>query len=147
MAEETTTTTSKTQLVADEAERARVAAQTAADAAATATAASTIAAGEVATQHEARVARIEEEAGSWRGLREQFETQRQEESSSRTALLQRLDKTEADLALILSRLAPPPEPPPNPNSAPPAGERTPPAAGEAPEPEPPPARKRAHRWT
>lgn len=149
MAEEKTTTETTTELAADEAERARIAADQAAAAATAATAAAAIEGTKLAEQAEARLKAIEEEATSWRGQREQFEIRAREELSSREAMLARLGKTEADLQSILSKLAPPPEPPPPspPPDRPPVGATTkPPAEGKAVEPETPPARKRAHRW-
>lgn len=142
MPEETVTTT--TTVEATEAERAKLAADEAAAAAARAGDAAAVQVQNATQQAADRVAAIEGEAASWRGLKEQFEVQTAESRSLMGTLQQQL----AALGDKLTQLtAPPPPPPPEPptNLNPPPGS---PGAGPtpAPEPESPAPKRRAHRW-
>ena len=145
MAEETTTTTTE----ASDAERARAAADAATASAANAAALAQVEAANVQQQAADRVAAIEGEASSWRGLREQFEERTAESNLHREQTESRLTAMGEQLSSILSRLAPPPAPPTSPASDPAAAASlTPPPAAAPPAPEPPrpAAAKRAHRW-
>ena|SRR5262245_31104037 len=135
--------TSETTIVVDDAERARAAADQATAAASSAAALAQVEAANVTQQAADRVAAIEAEASSWRGLREQFEGQTAEYRSHREATAASLAGLQEQLSSILAKLEPKPEPLTNPPDGKPTA-----ADGKttAPEPERPPERKRAHRW-
>lgn len=148
MAEQQQQTVTET-VVADDAERARAAADQAAEAARATEAAAASSSARVVDAAAQEITQYEERLAS---CQSEIETLKGALSADREATKAMVEAHRAELReqlqSIQSRLAPPPEPPPNP---PPdrtaAGEShaTPPE-GTAPEPERPPERRRAHRW-
>jgi hypothetical protein len=141
------TTTTETTVAADDAERARAAADQAAAAATSAAALAAVEAANVKDQAASKIEAIEGGLSEWQNsIQRQHESLAQRADALEATLRQSQAETTALLQSIQAKLAPPPEPltsPPNvPTEA--ADNATPSPA--APEPESPPARRRAHRW-
>ncbi|PWT78038.1 MAG: hypothetical protein C5B60_01785 [Chloroflexi bacterium] len=136
----------ETTVVADDAERARAAADQAQSSAAAAATMAQVEAANVTQQAADRMAAMEAEASQWRGLKEAQEGLTAEYRGHREKTEASLAGLQQQLSTILSRLEPKPESLTNPptESSNPGGEKT--TAPQAAEPEKPVTRKRAHRW-